>query len=229
MSKDRLILVFTRPALPGLVKTRLVPPLTPEEAAEFHLASLADVIDIAEHAVGDRVELHVAGDEDDVAELGALYPDHPVRRQGDGELGARMAQAFDAAFQAGWQRVLIVGGDHPTLPPEFLSAGLAHLEHADLALGPSQGGGYYCVAVRSAAWPAARAVFQRIPWSTPRVLNLTLEQAREAGLAVAFAPEWYHVDRPEDLQRVGRDAPPGSAALRYLKTLWRRSGDRRSP
>jgi rSAM/selenodomain-associated transferase 1 len=224
MSEDQLILVFSKPAVPGAVKTRLVPPFTPEEAAEFHLASLADVVAVAERVAGERVELHVAGDADDVAEFGALYPDHAVRRQGEGELGARLAHAFDVAFQAGWRRVLIVGSDHPTLPPEFLSACFAHLDHADLALGPTQDGGYYCVALRGAAWPAARGVFHRIPWSTPRVLELTLEQARLAGFAVALAPEWYDVDRPEDLQLVGRDAPPDSAALRYLKTLWRRSG-----
>jgi rSAM/selenodomain-associated transferase 1 len=223
MSGSKLIVVYTKPAVPGSVKTRLVPPFTAEQAAEFHLAALADVVGIAGRAAA-RVELHVAGDDDDAGEYRALYPELEVFRQADGELGERMKQAFDDCFQRGFDDVLILGSDHPTLPIEFLAAAFAHLGDADLALGPSQDGGYYCVAVRRASWPAAAAVFHDIPWSGPDVLVRSLERARAAGLTVALAPEWYDVDRPEDLERVGRDAPPASAARRYLKEMWRRSG-----
>ena len=218
-----LIIIFAKPATPGDVKTRLIPALTPQQAAEFHLAALADVVTIAGR-VGERVELHVAGDEDDAGELRALYPGHEVRRQAEGDLGERMSQAFNDAFERGFDNVAIVGSDHPMLPSEFLIAALRHLRHADVAFGPSEDGGYYSVAVRRSSWPAARAVFFNIPWSGPDVLMRTLESARSAELTVALAPGWYDVDRPEDLRLVGRDAPADSAALRYLKELWRRSG-----
>jgi rSAM/selenodomain-associated transferase 1 len=218
-----LIIVFTKPATPGDVKTRLVPALSPDQAAQFHLAALADVISIAK-AVRDQVELHVAGDEDDAGEIRALYPDHEVRQQGEGDLGERMSQAFGDAFERGFDNVAIVGSDHPTLPPEFLLASFVHLGHANVVFGPSEDGGYYSVAVRSSSWPDARAAFFNIPWSSSDVLTRTLERCRRAELSVALAPGWYDVDRPEDLRLVGRDAPQDSAALRYLKELWYRSG-----
>lgn len=223
MSDSQLIVVYTKPAVPGSVKTRLVPPFSADQAAEFHLAALADVVAIAGRAAA-RVELHIAGDDDDAGEFRALYPELEIHRQGDGGLGDRMARTFDICFERGFESVLILGSDHPTLPTEFLAAAFAHLGDADLALGPSQDGGYYCVAVCRASWPAAAAVFHDIPWSGPDVLVRSLERARAAGLTVALAPEWYDVDRPEDLERVGRDAPPDSAARRYLKELWRRRG-----
>ncbi|NIR42560.1 MAG: glycosyltransferase [Gemmatimonadetes bacterium] len=217
-----LIIVFTKPAMPGEVKTRLVPCFTPEEAAEFHLAATADVVAIAEGVVRETVELHVAGDFDDAAELRALYPDREVRTQeGDG-LGERLIAAFDDAFRRGFARTLIVGSDHPTLPPAFLAETLARLDESDAAFGPSRDGGYYAVAARRESWPAARALFVDIPWSTPEVLSATRERARDAGLRIAFAPEWYDVDRPEDLQLVGRDGGPDSAAFRFLRLVWER-------
>ncbi len=219
-----LIIVFTKPALPGQVKTRLVPCFTPDEAAEFHLAATADVVTIAEDVAGENVELHVAGDEDDAAELRALYPDRRVRLQkGDG-LGERLIAAFDDAFRRGFRRALIVGSDHPTLPPEFLAEVLSRLEEGDAAFGPSRDGGYYAVAARRESWPAARALFDDIPWSTAEVLSATRRRARDAGLRVAFARDWYDVDRPEDLQLVGRDGGPGSAAFRFLRLVWERRG-----
>jgi rSAM/selenodomain-associated transferase 1 len=218
-----LIIVFTKPALPGQVKTRLVPCLTPDEAAEFHLAATADVVAVAERTAK-RVELHVAGDEDDAAELRALYPDREVRVQADGGLGERLIAAFDSAFRRDFERVLIVGSDHPTLPARHLCDALARLADCDAALGPSRDGGYYAVALRRGSWPAAQALFRFIPWSTPEVLAETRQRARDAGLRVALAPEWYDVDRPEDLQLVGRDGGPDSAAFRFLRFVWQRRG-----
>ena len=224
MAEGELIIIFARSATPGSVKTRLTPCFTPEEAAEFHLACLADVVAIADRAAGGRAELHVAGDDDDAAEFRALHPGHVVRPQGDGGLGERLARTFEDSFERGVRRALIVGSDHPTLPPEHLTAALALLGRADVVFGPSRDGGYYAVAVRREGWPAARAVFHNIPWSTADVLQRSLERARDAALEVVLAPQWYDVDRPEDLELIGRDAQPDSASLRYLRLLWKRSG-----
>lgn len=218
MSDDELVIVFARPAVPGAVKTRLLTILTPEQAAEFHLAALSDVVDAA-RGTACRLELHVAGDAGARSELQALYPGLAVRSQGGGRLGARLIGAFQGAFDRGSARVLIVGSDHPTLPSSYLTAAFELLADVDLVFGPSRDGGYYAVGARRSGWPAATAVFEAIPWSTEAVLQTSLERADSAGLSVALAPEWYDVDRPEDLGLLGRDAADESASLRFLRKL----------
>jgi rSAM/selenodomain-associated transferase 1 len=219
MSDDELIIVFAKPAVPGAVKTRLLAVMTPEQAAEFHLAALSDVVAAARRTTH-RVELHVAGGEDSRVVLAALHPGLAIRWQSAGDLGTRLASALETAFARGFSRALIVGSDHPTLPPSHLTEALDLIAEVDLVFGPARDGGYYAVGARSSAWPAARAAFHGIPWSSGEVLEVTLRQARAEALSFRLAPEWYDVDRPEDLDLLRRDARAGSAALGFIqKTL----------
>ncbi len=222
MAVKELVVIFAKPAVSGSVKTRLLPTLTPEEAAEFHLAALSDTLSVAENVAGARVELHVAGDDDDVAELRALYPGRAVERQSEGDLGARLRAAFHAVFEAGVEKAVVVGSDHPTLPTEYLSLAFHELASADIVFGPSRDGGYYAVGVRRGAWPRAAKAFDEIPWSTPQVLETSLARARAVGLELGTLPEWYDVDEPDDLPVVAGDARPDSATMRFLIELWRR-------
>lgn len=99
---------------------------------------------------------------------------------------------------------------HLALAPELLAA-------VDLALGPAHDGGCNAFAARSSAWPAARTVFEGIPWSTAAVLEATLLRARKAGLSYSLAPEWYDVDGREELHLLDRDAAEKSATLRLIR------------
>lgn len=222
MPEAELIVVFAKPAVPGLVKTRLFPTLTPDEAAGFHLAALADTVAAASQACPERVGLCIAGDEDDVGEFRTLYPDCPVWRQRGKDLGDRLSAAFDGAFAHGAARVLVVGSDHPTLPAAHLGEALRLLRSADVVLGPSRDGGYYAVGVRRTCWPQAGSLFREIPWSTPDVLQVSLERARDAALQVAMTPEWYDVDTSADLDLLRRDADPASSSARFLLEIERR-------
>lgn len=222
MAEKRLVVVFAKPAVSGSVKTRLVPTLTPDEAAEFHLAATSDTLAVAESVAGGSVELHVAGDEDDLAEFHALYPGRAVKPQVGGDLGTRLAAAFEKLFDRGIGKAIVVGSDHPTLPSEYLSQGFDRLESVDIVFGPSRDGGYYAVGLRRSAWPAAKRAFEGIPWSTPQVLETSLDRAREVGLELSTLPEWYDVDRPDDLAIVAGDARPNSATMRFLMEIWRR-------
>ncbi len=225
MVEEECILVFAKPAEPGAVKTRLIPYLTPREAAELHLAALADTVAAARRATDGSVELLVAGGAASAEAFRRLYPQLEVRQQAGDDLGARLGHAFAEAFERGSQRTLIVGSDHPTLAPARLSEMLGAVRTADVVWGPSRDGGYYAIAIRRERWPAAGAALRDIPWSTERVLEVSLERARAAGLSVALAPEWYDVDSPEDLERLRRDASPDSASARFLRDL---AGRRRS-
>lgn len=216
------IIIFAKPAVPGSVKTRLIPPFSPDQAAAFHRAALADTVRIAQTIPGARLELHVAGAGPAQRQLARRYPDLHVRSQHDGDLGFRLARAFDDAFASGAERAVILGSDHPTLPSEYLRDVFTRLHHSDVVLGPSRDGGYYAVGIGQAAWPRAEVAFRGIPWSTARVLQASLARLGTANLSVALSPEWYDIDAPDDLEALRRDAGPESRAARFLRKWERR-------
>ena len=218
MTGDELVIVFAKPAVPGAVKTRLIPPFTAEQAAEFHLAALDDVLALVRRAVA-RVELHVAGDADTAAEFERRYAELPIRPQAPGDLGTRLIDSFDEALRGASARTVIIGSDHPTLPVEYLVQAFDALRSADGVFGPSRDGGYYLVGLRRDSWPQARAVFHEIPWSTPRVLETSLAHVASLGLDFRLLPEWYDVDRPSDLSLLRRDMDPESSCSRFLLKL----------
>lgn len=213
-----VIVVFAKPAVPGQVKTRLIPPLTSEEAAEFHLAALADVLSVA-RSVSPEIELRVAGETAALERFRERHPDVTVKSQRGRGLGERLRHAFEAAFKRGAGRVLIVGSDHPSLPADHLRQLLERSNETDVVLGPSEDGGYYAVAIRRASWPLAGALFDSMPWSTPELLSATLDRAADSGLTAQLGPSWYDVDDAEDLERLRRDAEPGSATAAFLREL----------
>jgi rSAM/selenodomain-associated transferase 1 len=113
------------------------------------------------------------------------------------DLGERMANAFDFSFAAGYGPVLLRGSDTPDLPASIIYEAQEALarEKADLVLGPAADGGYYLIGLSQ---PAPR-LFEDIAWSTPGVLDATLQLATGMGLTVHLLPGWRDIDTPEDL------------------------------
>lgn len=210
-------MVFGKVPRPGRAKTRLAPALGPDGAADLYRAFLDDVLALARSVVDTEVELWIP--DPDPGSLSEHYGELPIRRQAGEDLGERMAGAFDAAFGEGAASALVLGSDHPTLPPAHLERGFAELEGADAVVGPTEDGGYWAVGLRSGAWPLGRGLFREIPWSTGEVLSATRRRSREIGLTLNELPAWYDVDRPEALDRTRRDAEPGSATARALRRM----------
>jgi rSAM/selenodomain-associated transferase 1 len=191
----RRLLLFTKPAREGRVKTRLIGDLTPAEAAALHGAFLADLLDRLREG---ELELRLAW----ALEAGEEVPAGPppgIRQEGS-DLGERLYQALaGAAAEAG--AVMALGSDHPTLPLELVHRAFERVEAgADVVLGPAEDGGYYLIALRAGA--VAPRLFEEIAWSTGQVLAATLDRCRELGLAVELLPEASDVDTPEDLRRL---------------------------
>ena len=120
----------------------------------------------------------------------------PVRVQPPGDLGERMAAAFATGARA------LVGCDIPNLDAAYVEAALARLADADVVLGPTADGGYCLIAMNA---PTPR-LFAGIPWGSAEVLSATVRAA--APLAVRLLPPLWDVDRPGDLARWRRQAPP---------------------
>lgn len=126
------------------------------------------------------------------------------RRQASGDLGERLACAFEEEFAIGSPAAVAVGSDHPALPRRLLDEAFRCLDRGgDAVLVPAQDGGY-CAIGLSARSPV-REVFRDIPWSTDSTLAVTCERMRAAGLAISMLEMSYDVDRPQDLVRLKRD------------------------
>jgi uncharacterized protein len=192
---DACLVVFTKPAIPGRVKTRLVGALSEEAAARLHGAFLADLL---ARLMDGPFDLRVAW----ALAPGEAIPPSPARgeRQEGADLGERLwASLRRAASQH--RRVAAVGSDHPDLPRERVVEAFDMLDQGcQVVVGPARDGGYYLIAALREALD--RRLFEQIPWSGPEVLTATLERCRRLGLEVGLLPEGSDVDTPEDLERL---------------------------
>ena len=190
-----LLILFTRYAVPGRAKSRLVPALGPEGAAAWQREMTARTAARARAAAGGRGAhlwvLHQGGGPGAMARW--LGPDLVCLPQAGGDLGARMEAAFAAAFARGYDRVVLFGSDIPGLGERILGRSLDLLRERDLVLGPARDGGYYLIGLTR----PHPELFRGMKWSTERVLAQTLERAR--GLSLVLLEELADVDRPEDL------------------------------
>lgn len=222
----RRLVVFGKRPRPGRVKTRLAPAVGERAAARLYAAFLDDVLARC-RAAGEQPELWLPGPEEGAAPPGpARRHGVDVRRQPEGGLGERLRAAFDAAFGEGARRAVVVGSDHPTLPPEHVRRAFDALAHVEACVGPTEDGGYWGVGLRGDAWPRAARLFAAVPWSTPDVLETTIARAEEADLTLSRLDVWYDVDDPSDLGRLRRDVREGSATAAELARLERRRAGR---
>jgi rSAM/selenodomain-associated transferase 1 len=184
----------------GAVKTRLVPPLACDEAASLAAAFVRDTVDSVRRVVRETVVAYAP--DDGRATLEALLENEGLlwHAQRGEALGARIESAAAYAFGAGGGPAVVVGADSPTLPPSFVEQAVASLSagESDVALGPTEDGGYYLVGLRE----PFGGLFLNVEWSTPRVYRQTASNAALLGLRVLELPRWYDVDTREDLLRL---------------------------
>ena len=199
------IAFMAKASAPGRAKTRLVPPLTFEEAAVLNTAFLQDVADNVLQAArdGDR---GIAG----YAAYGPPGSEDFFRRTLPGAIGLIGAwrpnfgdcllHTIEEIFARGHASAVVLNSDSPTLPTAYLVETAAALARpGDRAvLGPSSDGGYYLLGLKR----AYRRVFEGIAWSTEEVAQQTLARAAEIGLPVHTLPIWYDVDDITSLQRL---------------------------
>ena len=200
------LVIFAKAPIPGQVKTRLCPPLTPDEAATLHGSFVLDTLERTRAAVATLrlpLDRYLACAPSSAHVFFKIMAErHGVRlidQVGD-DLGARMNQACEAMFARGYTRVLIVGTDVPTLPLNNFQQALALLETNDLVLGPALDGGYYLVGLTR----TAPGLFVEIPWSTELVLGLTQEKAMNLGLKASLISPWRDVDTVDDVVMLAR-------------------------
>jgi rSAM/selenodomain-associated transferase 1 len=189
----------------GQSKTRLSPPLRPEECAAISACFIRDLAQTIDHVArdGDVVGYAVytpVGSEGDLRRL--LPADFQIHPQCDGDFGERLLRAITDLLAMGHAGAILINSDSPTLPASIISQAAAALRQGDnVVLSPADDGGYTLIGLSR---PHAR-LFQDIPWSTDKVYELTLQRAREIGLEVINVPGWYDVDDETSLRRLERE------------------------
>src|SRR3954447_17166160 len=189
--------IFCKTPAAGQSKTRLSPPLRPEECAALSACFIRDLsATIAEVArAGDAAGYAVytpSGTEDALRML--LPESFRLLLQCDGDFGVRLATAARRllTMHAG---AILVNADSPTLPASILRAAVDATRRGGVVLSPALDGGYTLIGLSH----LHETLFADIPWSTSEVYRRTVEHAHAIGLAVTNVPGWYDVDDAESL------------------------------
>jgi hypothetical protein len=191
-----VLIVFVKEPRPGRVKTRLLPALDPESAAELYRALAEEEIRQTAPRDGEYTRLFFHAPPSSPEAMSAWLPGETFVAQQGADLGARMAAAFEEAFRRGASRAAIIGTDVPWLTRARVAEAFRALDEHDVVLGPTPDGGYYLLAVDR----PRPALFPGIAWSTPSVFSATAERAGTLGLRVSVLPALADIDTIDDLR-----------------------------
>jgi uncharacterized protein len=202
----------------GTVKTRLTPPLTPDEAGTLSTCFLRDMTTSISSLSGNETEavaIYTPAGAEEI--LRKLMPKkfRLVIQRGE-TLGERLINAATELFNE-FDSVCLINSDSPTLPLKVLRTAVSLLaQQGDrVVLGPSQDGGYYLIGLKR----PHRHLFERIAWSTADVLAHTIKRAADIDLPVELLPMWYDVDDAATLhllsQELGLSSNGGNNRVRY--------------
>ena len=198
---NRLI-IFTRYPEPGTTKTRMIPKLGAEGAAELQRQMTEHIVSRVTEFTGSHatsVEVRFDGGNRHLmaAWLGIRFDYTP---QGNGDIGIRMSRAFEDGFRSGYESVVIIGSDIPDVTNDIVNTAFDELRRHNLVLGPAADGGYYLIAMEKTVFiQAASRLFDDIRWGTDGVLSQTLAAADKLSLSYFLLDTLEDVDRPEDL------------------------------
>lgn len=186
------VAIICKTPAPGKSKTRLCPPLQPEECAAISACFIGDlgrtIANLRHPAARPCAVYTPVGTE---AELLAILPGFALTPQGEGDLGARLEKGIADLLAAGHAGAMLISSDSPTLPPAILEAAVDAVLAGDrMVIVPAFDGGYTLIGLSR----VHAHLFRDMTWSNETVFARTLERAREIGLEVVQLPMWYDID-----------------------------------
>jgi rSAM/selenodomain-associated transferase 1 len=216
---QEVLALFAKQPIAGKVKTRLAADTSPQFAAE---AATAFLLDFSKRLAVLPYGLFLVFDPPESQDYFASQIDRrfTLTPQCEGNLGQRLSRFITSQFQAGVERVVIVGTDSPTLPTTIIDEAFEALRKADVVLGPAFDGGYYLLGCAGRTPP----IFEGISWGSRDVLAETIKCLADPSWRLALLPPWYDVDTLADwrmlcghfqaMRRAGVD--PGVPATEQL-------------
>jgi len=224
------IAIMAKAPQPGRSKTRLIPRVSPREAADLSAAFLSDVTGNVQAAAHDvPIKGFVAYAPAGCADLfdgilapgtGLLLADGAIAcPPGVQGFGRCLLHAVHALLEEGHASVCVLNADSPTLPTVYLrqAASVLAAPGDRVVLGPAEDGGYYLLGMKQ----AHAGLFADIDWSTERVFDQTTARAASLGLELVLLPPWYDVDEPASLDRLRAELEAGGAAEIYAASATR--------
>jgi hypothetical protein len=197
MVEQKRIIIFTRYPTPGETKTRLIPALGPEGAAQMQRTMTEHTVAVGRAArslLPAALLVRYTGAKEETMRKW-LGNDLDYAPQCSGDLGLRMQNALEEAFAEGAAKVVLVGIDCPDLDVDILKAAFEKLEERTVVFGPAEDGGYYLVGQRA----FRPDVFDGIAWGTRKVFSQSMQRARDLHISTGVLPILRDIDRPEDL------------------------------
>lgn len=195
VSHQVTLVIMAKAPLAGFAKTRLIPALGAEGAADLAAQMLARTLTAAQTSGVGRVELCAEPDPFSSEWRSVTFPEGlDYSAQGEGDLGERMARV-SARILARGEAVMLMGTDCVQMSPALLRQATSALAESDAVLYPTRDGGYALLGLRR----FTPAIFRDMPWSTERVFALTRERLHHLGWQLALGDCLDDVDQPDDL------------------------------
>ncbi len=195
------IAILAKAPVAGLAKTRLIPRLGADGAAQLQARMIERSVRTAVNAQLGPVVLWCSPDTQH-SQFQRMAADFPISLQCQpaGDLGMRMLSAVAHAAMA----TLVIGTDCPALTPAHLcSAAKCLADGNEAVFYPAEDGGYVLVGLRQ---PQPR-VFADVLWSSEQVMAQTRQRLLELGLRWSELELLWDVDRPEDIDLLAEAYP----------------------
>jgi rSAM/selenodomain-associated transferase 1 len=194
--EGRLLAVFSKNPIAGLVKTRLASSVGADEALRVYEA----LREITERETAPATCTRAIFYSDYLPEEDLFMHGRTMAYLQEGaDLGERMHRAILKGFELGFRQVVLIGTDCPGLTTFLINEAFDLLEANDAVIGPARDGGFYLIGL-NAPMPE---LFLNRRWSTPEVLQDSLRILREKGAEWALLPALSDIDTIDDLRESG--------------------------
>jgi rSAM/selenodomain-associated transferase 1 len=197
-NKKHLLIIFVKNPILGHVKSRLALKIGYANALEIYNELVDKIHKIVRELNCDKQVAYSSSIEtNDIWENDRF---DKILQQGT-DIGTRMYDAFNSAFQKGYENVVLIGSDIIGLQSGIIHQAFKHLEKADVVLGPAKDGGYYLVGMKQ----PRKKIFENKDWGTSKVFIQTLKTCLDLDVSVQLVTELADLDRIEDFQYLDLD------------------------
>ena len=200
------LLIFTKNAIYGQVKTRLAATAGKGKALEVYQKLLKYTATITNDIEVEKIVFYATQTDNQDVWNNDVYK---KKVQHGYDLGERMENAFNCAFKNGSTEVVIIGSDCFEITADIIKHAFDRLKTHEVVIGPASDGGYYLLAMKQ----LNPLLFKQINWSTNEVLTTTLSICHAQNLSVYLLPELNDIDTEEDLNK--HETLINSIALQY--------------
>ena len=193
----KALILMTRIPIPGKTKTRLSDIFTGEECAELHKCFLLDLFNIFEYIKEDIDVFLAYTPEDSLNIMENIVPKYTKSFPQEGEtLGERMENAIKNVLKQGYEKIVLIGSDIPSIQPEDIIKGFQILESNDISLGATFDGGYYLIGMKK----LYKEVFdESIKWGKKSVFEGTMYIVNNLELSIGLTSKHLDIDTKEDI------------------------------